>query len=150
TGPANYCMSMNIRRLNPQDNDFIGSTGATGIAGASGETGATGAFDIEQLELYWQGNLSNLLVDITLVENAFYTFDVHEVCRSVSAGSATLDFKIEGTSIGGLGALAATAGSTCASETGANSVAIGEKLSLGVTGVSSGANLAISMKTTRT
>ena len=131
-----------------------GATGLTGMSGASGESGATGGtggtgtVDEEQKDFFWLGEATTQATDLTLIEYCFYSFDVDEVCRSTSTGSLTLDFQIDGTSIGALGALSASAGSTCTSQTGANNCATGAKLTVGITG-GTGTNLSFSLKTTR-
>lgn len=99
----------------------------------------------------FQVNVFALNDIVTLVEYAFGDFDVLSFVGKLTGGTATLNFKINGTSITGLSAVAlTTTQSSVTDATGANSAVVGDELRFDVDATSAGAGLTGSLQIRRT
>lgn len=88
---------------------------------------------------------------VTLIASSRYAFTIESLQHLVlSAGTITAEIAINGTAVTGLSAVAVTSTSQNVSATAANTVAIGDRVTLVLSSAASAANLEFTMAITRT
>lgn len=101
--------------------------------------------------LYYDGYSGHIEVPTaktyTIDEYAVQAATIDSVALKLSAGTATVAIKINGTAVTSLSAIAVTTTQSVTSATGANTVAAGDKITLVVTVPASAADLSFTLKT---
>jgi hypothetical protein len=122
-----------------------GSVGLTG-AGETGATGQTGTFVDESFSGFFQIPFD---ATVTLIEAAAYQYDLVTLIGKTSSGSLDVTIKINGVSVTGMDAVTVNTTQDTLTASALNTVGVGERVTMVITGSSSPENFAWTMKTTR-
>jgi hypothetical protein len=108
---------------------------------------ATLALDVTAANVYYQTPAAGTLV---LTAKAAYAFTISQIRGlKTSAGTLTLAVQINGTNVTGLSALSVTSTTQDVTATAANSVAVGDRVTVVLSGLSSAADLEFTLKGVR-